>query len=186
MLQVTITSACILTFHFILLSLRVIKARRQAKVAFGDGTLEILANAVSSDAKTKSVFFYFFKFLIFLESKDFVSKLRGAPENELYVKLQRTVRAQGNQAEYIPIFLFLLYLVEYKELLDTQVLMTIASLFVIARIFHTEFSLRMGVAGRIIGMSSTFVGLLVLVAYLITDVLPADARLFFDSYRKRL
>jgi len=66
----------------------------------------------------------------------------------------RTVRVHGNAAEYLPLFLFTLALLEYHGL-RSEVLYVLAGLFIVGRVLHRSAMLGGSVTKRIWAMQLT-------------------------------
>lgn len=69
--------------------------------------------------------------------------------------LQRLVRVQGNAAEYVPLFLLLLALLEFHEL-RADVLYVLAGVFLLSRFLHRRALLADSVSQRIWAMQFTY------------------------------
>ena len=57
---------------------------------------------------------------------------KKVPEN----KLKRNVRAHGNFSEYVPLFLILLFLTEFLEIISYNYLISLCFIFLYGRIAH--------------------------------------------------
>ncbi len=82
-------------------------------------------------------------FYLFLSFR--IGYFRGSPVMKLIFKmdkdisekkLERNVRAHGNFSEYVPIFLILLFLSEYFDLLNFKYLSILCSIFIYGRLSH--------------------------------------------------
>ena len=79
-------------------------------------------------------------------------------------KLERNVRAHGNFSEYVPLFLILLFLSEYFDLLNFKYLSILCLIFIYGRLAHAicfafyDYNPFL----RISGMISTYLVLLIL------------------------
>ena len=74
-----------------------------------------------------------------------VGYLRGSPVMKLLfkidqkvtkAKLERNVRAHGNFSEYVPLFLILLFLTEFLEIISYNYLILFCFIFLYGRIAH--------------------------------------------------
>ena len=82
-------------------------------------------------------------FYLFLSMR--IGYLRGSPVMKLIfkmdkkvteTKLERNVRAHGNFSEYVPLFLILLFLVEYLKITQFRYLIMLCIIFLYGRIAH--------------------------------------------------
>ena len=82
-------------------------------------------------------------FYLFLSMR--IGYLRGSPVMKLIfkmdkkvteTKLERNVRAHGNFSEYVPLFLILLFLVEYLKIIQFKYLIMLCIIFLYGRIAH--------------------------------------------------
>ena len=82
-------------------------------------------------------------FYLFLSMR--IGYLRGSPVMKLIFKmdkkvtenkLERNVRAHGNFSEYVPLFLILLFLVEYLKIIQFKYLIMLCIIFLYGRIAH--------------------------------------------------
>ena len=110
-------------------------------------------------------------FYLFLSFR--IGYFRGSPVMKLIFKmdkdisekkLERNIRAHGNFSEYVPIFLILLFLSEYFDLLNFKYLSIICLIFIYGRLAHAicfafyDYNPFL----RISGMISTYLALLIL------------------------
>ena len=110
-------------------------------------------------------------FYLFLSFR--IGYLRGSPVMKLIFKmdkdisekkLERNVRAHGNFSEYVPLFLILLFLSEYSDLLNFMHLSILCLIFIYGRLAHAicfafyDYNPLL----RISGMISTYLVLLIL------------------------
>ena len=72
----------------------------------------------------------------------------------------RIVRVQANAAEYIPLFLIVLAVLEFHEL-RADILYVLAGLFIVGRVLHRRALLSASVTGRIWAMQFTLWPLLI-------------------------
>ena len=86
---------------------------------------------------------FFTLFYLFLSMR--VGYLRGSPVMKLLfkmdqkvtkAKLERNVRAHGNFSEYVPLFLILLFLTEFLEIISYNYLILFCFIFLYGRIAH--------------------------------------------------
>ncbi len=86
---------------------------------------------------------FFTLFYLFLSMR--VGYLRGSPVMKLIFKmdkkvpenkLKRNVRAHGNFSEYVPLFLILLFLTEFLEIISYNYLISLCFIFLYGRIAH--------------------------------------------------
>ena len=86
---------------------------------------------------------FFTLFYLFLSIR--VGYLRGSPVMKLIFKmdkkvpenkLKRNVRAHGNFSEYVPLFLILLFLTEFLEIISYNYLISLCFIFLYGRIAH--------------------------------------------------
>ena len=82
-------------------------------------------------------------FYLFLSMR--IGYLRGSPVMKLIfkmdkkvteTKLERNIRAHGNFSEYVPLFLILLFLVEYLKIIQFKYLIMLCIIFLYGRIAH--------------------------------------------------
>ena len=82
-------------------------------------------------------------FYLFLSMR--IGYLRGSPVMKLIfkmdkkvteTKLERNVRAHGNFSEYVPLFLILLFLAEYLNIIQFKYLIMLCIIFLYGRIAH--------------------------------------------------
>ena len=82
-------------------------------------------------------------FYLFLSMR--IGYLRGSPVMKLIFKmdkkvtenkLERNVRAHGNFSEYVPLFLILLFLAEYLNIIQFKYLIMLCIIFLYGRIAH--------------------------------------------------
>ena len=110
-------------------------------------------------------------FYLFLSFR--IGYFRGSPVMKLIFKmakdisekkLERNVRAHGNFSEYVPLFLILLFLSEYFDLLNFKYLSILCLIFIYGRLAHAicfafyDYNPFL----RISGMISTYLVLLIL------------------------